>query len=82
MVSEQAALPATTLAGGLRLTVLGPTFPRLYKLCQGWLDVLGGSDEAPAASGGTGPADGTNATTVTPGPWYIARMLEAAEALP
>ncbi|KPV53520.1 urease subunit alpha [Kouleothrix aurantiaca] len=32
--------------------------------------------------GGTGPADGTNATTVTPGPWYIARMLEAAEALP
>jgi urease subunit alpha len=32
--------------------------------------------------GGTGPADGTNATTCTPGPWYIARMLEAAEALP
>jgi urease subunit alpha len=32
--------------------------------------------------GGTGPADGTNATTVTPGPWYLARMLEAAEALP
>lgn len=57
MVSEQAALPATTLTGGLRLTVLGPTFPRLYKLCQGWLDVLGGSDEAPATSGGTGPAD-------------------------
>jgi urease subunit alpha len=32
--------------------------------------------------GGTGPADGTNATTCTPGPWYIARMLEAAEVLP
>jgi urease subunit alpha len=32
--------------------------------------------------GGTGPADGTNATTATPGPWNIARMLEAAEALP
>jgi urease subunit alpha len=32
--------------------------------------------------GGTGPADGTNATTSTPGPWNIARMLEAAEALP
>ncbi|MDZ4717274.1 MAG: urease subunit alpha [Roseiflexaceae bacterium] len=32
--------------------------------------------------GGTGPADGTNATTSTPGPWYIHRMLEAAEALP
>jgi len=32
--------------------------------------------------GGTGPADGTSATTCTPGPWYIARMLEAAEGLP
>ncbi len=32
--------------------------------------------------GGTGPADGTNATTCTPGPWNIARMLEAAEVLP
>jgi urease subunit alpha len=32
--------------------------------------------------GGTGPADGTRATTCTPGPWQIARMLEAAESLP
>jgi urease subunit alpha len=32
--------------------------------------------------GGTGPADGTRATTCTPGPWHIHRMLEAAEALP
>jgi urease subunit alpha len=32
--------------------------------------------------GGTGPADGTSATTCTPGPWYIHRMLEAAESLP
>jgi urease subunit alpha len=32
--------------------------------------------------GGTGPSDGTNATTVTPGPWNIAMMLRAAEGLP
>jgi len=32
--------------------------------------------------GGTGPATGTNATTCTPGPWNLARMLEAAEGLP
>jgi urease subunit alpha len=32
--------------------------------------------------GGTGPAHGTRATTCTPGPWHIARMLEAAEELP
>jgi urease subunit alpha len=32
--------------------------------------------------GGTGPATGTNATTVTPGPWHMANMLQAAEAFP
>jgi urease subunit alpha len=32
--------------------------------------------------GGTGPATGTNATTCTPGPWNIHRMLEAAEGIP
>lgn len=32
--------------------------------------------------GGTGPADGTNATTVTPGAWNIQRMLQAADAYP
>ena len=32
--------------------------------------------------GGTGPATGTNATTCTPGPWNIHRMLQAAEDLP
>ena len=32
--------------------------------------------------GGTGPVDGTNATTTTPGGWNIARMLQAAEGLP
>ncbi|WP_081998652.1 urease subunit alpha [Sinomonas humi] len=32
--------------------------------------------------GGTGPAEGTKATTVTPGAWHIARMLEAVEGLP
>jgi len=32
--------------------------------------------------GGTGPATGTNATTATPGPWHMAKMLQAAEAFP
>jgi len=32
--------------------------------------------------GGTGPATGTNATTCTPGAWNVARMLQAADALP
>jgi urease subunit alpha len=32
--------------------------------------------------GGTGPAAGANATTCTPGPWHIARMIQAADAFP
>ena len=32
--------------------------------------------------GGTGPATGTNATTCTPGPWNIHRMLQSADDLP
>jgi urease subunit alpha len=32
--------------------------------------------------GGTGPATGTNATTCTPGPWHLARMIQAAEGFP
>ncbi|NHT78255.1 urease subunit alpha [Rhizobiaceae bacterium CRRU44] len=32
--------------------------------------------------GGTGPAHGTLATTCTPGPWHLARMIEAADAFP
>lgn len=32
--------------------------------------------------GGTGPADGTNATTCTPGPWYIEEMLKAVDNVP
>jgi urease subunit alpha len=42
-------------------------------LCSGVTTMLGG---------GTGPATGTNATTCTPGPWNIARMLQAADELP
>ena len=42
-------------------------------ICSGITTMIGG---------GTGPAAGTNATTCTPGPWYLARMLQAADALP
>ena len=42
-------------------------------LCSGITTMLGG---------GTGPAEGTNATTCTPGPWHISKMLQAADAFP
>jgi urease subunit alpha len=42
-------------------------------ICSGTTTMIGG---------GTGPADGTNATTCTPGPWNIHRMLEAVDEIP
>lgn len=42
-------------------------------LCSGITTFVGG---------GTGPATGSNATTCTPGPWFISRMLQAADTLP
>lgn len=42
-------------------------------ICGGTTTMIGG---------GTGPADGTNATTCTPGKWYIHKMIEAAEEFP
>tara|TARA_B100002052_G_C15884013_1_gene600740 strand:+ start:1444 stop:3153 length:1710 start_codon:yes stop_codon:yes gene_type:complete len=42
-------------------------------LCSGITTMLGG---------GTGPAEGTNATTCTPGPWHISKMLQSADAFP
>ncbi len=44
-----------------------------HAICAGTTTMIGG---------GTGPADGTCATTCTPGEWNIHRMLEAADALP
>lgn len=41
-----------------------------------------GSGVTTLIGGGTGPAEGTKATTVTPGPWYLARMLQALDELP
>ena len=55
MIPEIGDLPVVALEGGFRLTVLGPTLARLYKLCAGWSDVLGGIDEP--AEPTAGPAD-------------------------
>ncbi|OLC92811.1 MAG: urease subunit alpha [Thaumarchaeota archaeon 13_1_40CM_3_38_6] len=45
----------------------------IHAICSGTTTMIGG---------GTGPADGTKATTCTPGPWNIHRMLEALDELP
>lgn len=45
-------------------------------------DGIGQASEITSDGGGTGPADGTNATTCTPGPWNLREMLRAADAYP
>ena len=47
---------------------------------QAWAAISNGTTTM--LGGGTGPADGSRATTATPGPWHIERMLEAADILP
>ena len=46
MIPETEELPTRMLDDKLKLTVLGPTLARLYKLCTAWPDVLGGSEES------------------------------------
>jgi len=45
----------------------------IHAICNGTTTMIGG---------GTGPADGTNATTCTPGKWNIHRMIESIDELP
>ena len=46
MISETEELPTRMLDDKLKLTILGPTLARLYKLCTAWPDVLGGTEDS------------------------------------
>ena len=54
----------------------------IHFICPQQIDEALMSGVTTMIGGGTGPATGTFATTCTPGPWHIHRMLEAAEAFP
>jgi urease subunit alpha len=54
----------------------------IHFICPQQVDEALASGITTMIGGGTGPATGTNATTVTPGPWHLERMLQAADALP
>ena len=66
---------------GLILTA-GGIDSHIHFICPQLVDEALASGVTTMLGGGTGPAAGTNATTCTPGPWHIARMLQAAEAFP
>ncbi|MBK8764027.1 MAG: urease subunit alpha [Burkholderiaceae bacterium] len=70
------------IAGEGMILTAGGIDSHIHFICPQQIDEALMSGVTTMIGGGTGPATGTNATTCTPGPWHIARMLEAAEGLP
>ena len=75
--------PATEIiAGEGRIVTAGGFDCHIHFICPQQIEEALHSGITTMLGGGTGPATGTNATTCTPGPWHIARMIEAADAWP
>ncbi|HKB29833.1 MAG TPA: urease subunit alpha [Streptosporangiaceae bacterium] len=70
------------LAGGGLILTAGGIDCHVHLICPGLLPEALGSGITTVIGGGTGPAEGTKATTVTPGAWHLARMLEATDGWP
>ena len=68
------------IAGEGLIVTAGAIDAHIHFICPQQIEDALMSGVTTMFGGGTGPAAGTNATTCTPGPWYIARMLQAAEA--
>src|SRR3982750_2673920 len=74
---------ATEVHGGAGLiATAGGIDTHIHFICPQQIDHALYSGITTMIGGGTGPADGTNATTVTPGAWNIRKMLEAADGFP
>ncbi|MGA5054977.1 urease subunit alpha [Streptomyces cellulosae] len=70
------------IAGNGRILTAGAIDAHVHFICPQIADEALASGITTLVGGGTGPAEGSKATTVTPGPWHLARMLEAMEAYP
>ena len=70
------------IAGEGRIVTAGGIDSHIHFICPQLVEEALYSGITTMLGGGTGPAAGTAATTCTPGPWHIARMLQAAEGLP
>lgn len=83
-ISKNMVIGASTeVHGGAGLiATAGGIDTHIHFICPQQIDHALFSGITTMIGGGTGPADGTNATTVTPGAWNIRKMLEAAEAFP
>jgi urease subunit alpha len=65
-----------------KIVTAGGIDAHIHYICPQQADEAIASGVTTLIGGGTGPATGTNATTCTPGPWHLTRMLQAAEGLP
>ena len=74
--------PTEIIAGNGKLLTAGAIDCHVHLICPQVLEVSLASGVTTIIGGGTGPAEGTRATTVTPGPWNLARMLEALDEWP
>lgn len=75
--------PGTEIvAGEGAILTAGGIDTHIHFICPQQIETAIASGTTTMIGGGTGPAAGTNATTCTPGPWNIYRMLQAAEAFP
>ncbi len=70
------------IAGEGRILTAGGIDAHIHWICPQLAQEALYSGITTMLGGGTGPAEGTNATTCTPGGWHIGRMLQAAEGLP
>jgi urease subunit alpha len=83
-VSPELVVGASTevIAGEGMIVTPGGLDVHVHYICPQQIDEALSSGITTMVGGGTGPATGAKATTCTPGPWNIARMLEAAEGFP
>lgn len=75
--------PGTEVIAGEGLIVTaGAIDTHIHFICPQQIEEALASGITTMIGGGTGPATGTSATTCTPGPWHLERMLQAADAFP
>ncbi|KAB2915870.1 MAG: urease subunit alpha [Hyphomicrobiaceae bacterium] len=70
------------IAGEGKILTAGGIDSHIHFICPQQIEEALNSGITMMIGGGTGPATGTAATTCTPGPWHLARMIEAADAFP
>ncbi|MGX1854584.1 urease subunit alpha [Streptomyces sp. NBC_01456] len=70
------------IAGNGKILTAGAIDTHVHFICPQQVDEALASGVTTLIGGGTGPAEGSKATTITPGAWHVARMFEAMDSLP